>query len=225
MGFPALIGLSLAAGAATPTAIALSKNNNNNKTNLYNPEIVGDGEQSEYVQTRASNTTPSTSYATPASLTYNPNASLWTLPQIVDANWSKGNILNPALQDQIKSVFTDTPQTQVTTPTSATANTVSSPTGNKNLPSLDQVVTEVLAGKYGSGADRKAAIEAIGMNYGDVQKAVNAKMRNSKKAAPIRQANPEIPGLNKNGNWMDILNNLLPYLTLGAGAYYLGRRN
>ena len=58
-----------------------------------------------------------------------------------------------------------------------------------------------------------------------IKKAVNAKMRNSKKAAPIRQANPEIPGLNKNGNWMDILNNLLPYLTLGAGAYYLGRRN
>lgn len=31
--------------------------------------------------------------------------------------------------------------------------------------------------------------------------------------------------LNNGTNWMDTLNSLLPYLALGAGAYYLGRRN
>ena len=31
--------------------------------------------------------------------------------------------------------------------------------------------------------------------------------------------------LNNGTNWMDTLNSLLPYLALGAGAYYLGRRS
>lgn len=220
MPFPALFPLVAAAGAAAPTAIALSKANKNTQPNLYNPEIVGDGEQSEYMQTRAPYTTtpatptavttaPTQSFDTPSPLAYNPNAALWTPSQMIDSIWSKGNILNPAVQDQVKEVLTSSPQAQQTTTAS---------------PSFDRVVNGVIAGNYGNGKDRVANIAATGQDPAAVQKAVNAKMQGSKKAAPIRQANPEIPGLNQNGNWMQTLNNLLPFLALAGGAYYAGRK-
>ena len=99
------------------------------------------------------------------------------------------------------------------------------PTSTTSSPSFNQVVNGVIAGHYGNGKKRIANIAATGQDPAAVQKAVNAKMQGSKKAAPIRQANPEVPKLNMTGNWMDTLNSLLPYLALGAGAYYLGRRS
>ena len=40
-------------------------------------------------------------------------------------------------------------------------------------PTLEQVVADVIAGKYGNGKARKTALEALGYNYKEVQKAVN----------------------------------------------------
>lgn len=58
------------------------------------------------------------------------------------------------------------------------------------------------------------------------------KASSSKNIAPNSQnlekniAKGDVPfKLNNGTNWMDTLNSLLPYLALGAGAYYLGRRN
>ena len=229
MPFPLLFPLAAAAGAAAPSVIALSRANKNTQSNLYNPEIVGDGEQSEYVQSRApyaaapttpttATTTPTQSFDTPSPLAYNPNAALWTPSQMIDSIWSKGNILNPAVQDQVKEVLTSSPQTQQTATTSEPVNTTTT------SPSFDKVVNGVIAGNYGNGKDRVANIAATGQDPAAVQKAVNAKMQGSKKTAPIRQANPEVPGLNQNGNWMQTLNALLPYLALAGGAYYAGRK-
>ena len=41
---------------------------------------------------------------------------------------------------------------------------------------IDQLVEEVLAGKWGTGADRRKNLEAAGYDYNAVQKAVNAKL-------------------------------------------------
>ena len=41
------------------------------------------------------------------------------------------------------------------------------------LKSVDEVANEVLAGKWGNGADRKKNLEAAGYNYSEVQKRVN----------------------------------------------------
>lgn len=58
------------------------------------------------------------------------------------------------------------------------------------------------------------------------------KASSSKNIAPNSQnlekniAKGDVPfKLNNGTNWMDTLNSLLPYLALGAGAYYLGRRS
>lgn len=49
---------------------------------------------------------------------------------------------------------------------------------------------------------------------------------NYSKALEKNIAKGDVPfKLNNGTNWMDTLNSLLPYLALGAGAYYLGRRS
>ena len=42
---------------------------------------------------------------------------------------------------------------------------------------LDEIVSEVIDGKWGNGADRKARLTQAGYNYAVVQKAVNARLR------------------------------------------------
>ena len=90
---------------------------------------------------------------------------------------------------------------------------------------IDALVKATIRGDYGNGADRK---KALGANYDAVQKAING--MNLPKASGSKTSKVKEPSvaenLNKNsGNWMDTLNSLLPYLALGAGAYYLGRRS
>lgn len=41
------------------------------------------------------------------------------------------------------------------------------------LQSVSEIVKEVLAGKWGNGADRKKKLESAGYNYNEVQKEVN----------------------------------------------------
>lgn len=45
-----------------------------------------------------------------------------------------------------------------------------------NQKSVDEVAQEVIDGKWGNGADRKARLEAAGYNYSEVQNVVNAKL-------------------------------------------------
>lgn len=44
--------------------------------------------------------------------------------------------------------------------------------------SIDTIVTEVLAGKWGNGDDRKKRLTEAGYNYSEIQSAVNAKLNN-----------------------------------------------
>lgn len=48
---------------------------------------------------------------------------------------------------------------------------------NINSKSVEQIAKEVIAGKWGNGADRKRRIEAAGYNYAEVQKKVNELMK------------------------------------------------
>ena len=90
---------------------------------------------------------------------------------------------------------------------------------------IDALVKATIRGDYGNGADRK---KALGANYDAVQKAINGMnlpKASGSKTSKVKESSVA-ENLNKNsGNWMDTLNSLLPYLALGAGAYYLGRRN
>lgn len=243
MPLPFILG-GLTALASAPTAVALinRKGTNKNVASLLSPESLGNGDYETGnipatmapVATPVTTSTPtavtipqipatatsapSTAYDTPIPLAYNPNAALWDLNQMVDTTWNKGGIFNPATQEQLKNTLVG--------PSQATAKPVKqgATTSTASSPSFSQVVNGVIAGHYGNGKNRIANIAATGQDPAAVQKAVNAKMQGSKKAAPIRQANPEIPGLNKNSNWMDTLNSLLPYLALVGGAYYMGRK-
>lgn len=49
----------------------------------------------------------------------------------------------------------------------------SEPTASKGISKTEQAARDVIAGKYGNGADRKKAIEALGLDYKAVQKKVN----------------------------------------------------
>ena len=46
--------------------------------------------------------------------------------------------------------------------------------------SVDQIADEVIAGRWGNGAERKNRLEAAGYNYAEVQRAVNAKIGTKK---------------------------------------------
>ena len=85
---------------------------------------------------------------------------------------------------------------------SSNNNTSSSETSKK--PVTDQVVNDVLNGKYGNGAARKKALEAAGYDYNEVQAAVNAKLNgtstNSSKKSIDEVAREVINGDWGNGN-------------------------
>ena len=52
--------------------------------------------------------------------------------------------------------------------------------------SVDEIAKEVIAGKWGSGADRKQKLQAAGYDYDEVQKAVNAQLAGNKPAQPAK---------------------------------------
>ena len=60
----------------------------------------------------------------------------------------------------------------------------SSPLSSEYKPVTDQVVNDVIAGKYGNGDARKSKLAAAGYNYKDVQAAVNAKLKAQKEQKP-----------------------------------------
>lgn len=73
------------------------------------------------------------------------------------------------------------------------------PTPNK---STDTVAREVIAGKWGSGADRVNALTAAGYNYSTIQGAVNAILgAPAAPAAPAKKSNETIAEEVKKGYW------------------------
>lgn len=65
--------------------------------------------------------------------------------------------------------------------------------------SLDDVVTEVINGKWSTGADRKARLEAAGYSYAEVQAAVNARLAPNPKKSVEEVAREVLRGKWGNG--------------------------
>ena len=75
----------------------------------------------------------------------------------------------------------------------------SAPSGNK---SNEELANEVIAGKWGNGADRKARLEAAGYNYNAVQSIVNQKLSGgSSTPKPTLKSNETIAQEVINGAW------------------------
>lgn len=74
---------------------------------------------------------------------------------------------------------------------------VNRPNPNK---SLEMVVKEVIAGKYGNGIDRINKLKSEGYNPNEIQKMVNAKLVKPKKKTHNQVADEVIRGLWGNGN-------------------------
>lgn len=82
---------------------------------------------------------------------------------------------------------------------SSNNNTSSSETSKK--PVTDQVVNDVINGKYGNGSARKAALEAAGYDYAEVQNAVNAKLSGKSTTTTNKKSIDEIAREVINGDW------------------------
>ena len=70
-------------------------------------------------------------------------------------------------------------------------------TGTTAKKTVDELAAEVIAGKWGNGADRKARLTAAGYDYNAVQSAVNAKLS----GAPAKKSNEEIAKEVIAGKW------------------------
>lgn len=77
------------------------------------------------------------------------------------------------------------------------ANSGNKPAGNTGNKTVAQLADEVLAGKWGNGADRKNRLVASGYNYDAVQSAVNAKLSGQK----AQKSNTEIAKEVIAGKW------------------------
>lgn len=58
---------------------------------------------------------------------------------------------------------------------------INKPTTKPTKKTKEEIADEVIAGKWGNGADRKAKLEAAGYNYKEIQTKVNEKLNNSGK--------------------------------------------
>ena len=68
-------------------------------------------------------------------------------------------------------------------------------------PVTDAVVNDVINGKYGNGSARKAALEAAGYDYAEVQNAVNAKLSGKSTTTTNKKSIDEIAREVINGDW------------------------
>ena len=76
----------------------------------------------------------------------------------------------------------------------------SNSTSSGKKPVTDQVVNDVLNGKYGNGDARKKALEAAGYDYSEVQAAVNAKL-NGTSTNSTKKSIDEVAREVINGDW------------------------
>lgn len=71
---------------------------------------------------------------------------------------------------------------------------------DKSKKSIEEVAKEVIAGKWGNGADRKKNLEASGYSYSEVQVAVN-KLLNGKPTTPSKKSVTEVAKEVFKGKW------------------------
>lgn len=71
---------------------------------------------------------------------------------------------------------------------------------SSNTKSIDVIVDEVIAGKWGNGSDRKAKLENAGYNYNEIQTAVNNKL-SEKTTTSSKKSNETIANEVIAGKW------------------------
>ena len=64
---------------------------------------------------------------------------------------------------------TEAPSSEKTSETTGKTSTTKKPTTTQNKPSIDQAAQNVIAGKYGNGADRTAALKKLGFTTSEIK--------------------------------------------------------
>lgn len=101
------------------------------------------------------------------------------------------------VQNAVNSIVSGKkPASTTSAPTSAPA-----PTPQPARKSVNQIAQEVIAGKWGSGNQRKTNLQNTGYNYTEVQNAVNAILGGKATATPARKSNTEIAREVIAGKW------------------------
>ena len=99
---------------------------------------------------------------------------------------------NPYVYNNTKHTW-DAFKKALTSGTTASTSKPSAPTTStttKEKAVTDAIVSAVIAGKYGNGAERKKKLEAEGYNYADVQAAVDAKMKKNNSSSTTTTKKP-----------------------------------
>lgn len=117
--------------------------------------------------------------------------------EVIAGKWGNGDARRTALQN----AGYDYSAIQSIVNQKLTGKSSNSTTSNKK--SIDTIVEEVIAGKWGNGEDRKTRLQNAGYNYNEVQAAVNNKLSgkstSSNKKSNETIANEVIKGLWGNG--------------------------
>ncbi len=113
--------------------------------------------------------------------------------EVIAGKWGNGDVRKSALQNAgydyatIQSIVNQKL-------TGKTSNATS------NTKSIDTIVDEVIAGKWGNGSDRKARLENAGYNYNEIQTAVNNKL-SGKSTTSNNKSNETIANEVIQGKW------------------------
>lgn len=113
--------------------------------------------------------------------------------EVIAGKWGNGDARKSALQNAgydyatIQSIVNQKL-------TGKTSNATS------NTKSIDTIVDEVIAGKWGNGSDRKARLENAGYNYNEIQTAVNNKL-SGKSTTSNKKSNETIANEVIQGKW------------------------
>lgn len=117
--------------------------------------------------------------------------------EVIAGKWGNGDARKTALQNAGYNYS----EIQAIVNQKLTGKISNTTTSNKK--SIDTIVAEVIAGKWGNGEDRKTRLQNAGYNYNEVQAAVNNKLSgkstSSNKKSNETIANEVIKGLWGNG--------------------------
>lgn len=117
--------------------------------------------------------------------------------EVIAGKWGNGDARKTALQNAGYNYS----EIQAIVNQKLTGKISNTTTSNKK--SIDTIVVEVIAGKWGNGEDRKTRLQNAGYNYNEVQAAVNNKLSgkstSSNKKSNETIANEVIKGLWGNG--------------------------
>lgn len=91
------------------------------------------------------------------------------------------------VQDSKKVASTDSKDNKASKPTASKSSEKKISVGKKELKKYHKIITDVMVGKYGNGADRKKNLAKLGLNYDVVQGLVNNKMIGKKMVVTQKQ--------------------------------------